>query len=136
MNKTTAKSAQLLALHSLNTIAAKYSRSSGFRKLLREFLPYAAIPRADGQHILLNRNYKPLGMPGGTYDYNAPDFLMCSMPIPAEQLDQLDGKPTIDGAGMVRFFYSDSSPPWRSPAALRAYRETLTRALGLLGVEP
>lgn len=133
MNNSSARCAQLLTLNAVNTIASKFRRIDAFRSMIREFLPYAAIPRDDGQHILLNRNYKPLGLPsnGRHYDYNSPDFLMCSMVIDAAELERLHGVATRDGKGMVRYFYDDTAPPWRTPAALKAYRETLFRALRL-----
>lgn len=123
-----ASSAQLFVKNTFDTIA----RINGpkLRGLIREYMPYAVIRRDDGKHILLNRNYKPLGMPsrGNHYDYDSDDFLMVSTGIHDIDLEALFTTPVSPG---VKFFYDDSSPPWSDPAAFKAYRETVFRALRL-----
>lgn len=123
-----ASSAQLFVKHAFDTLA----RINGpkLRGIIREYMPYAVIRRDDGQHLLLNRNYKPLGMPsrGNHYDYNGAEFRMVSMLIADVDLAALATTPVSPG---VRFFYDDSSPPWSDPAAFKAYRETVFRALRL-----
>ena len=121
-------SAQLFVKHAIDNLTRIHGPRH--RGLIREYLPYAAIRREDGQHILLNRNYKPLGMPsrGNHYDYESAEYRMVSMLISDVDLALLLTTPASPG---VRFFYDDSKPPWADPAALKAFRETVFRALRL-----
>lgn len=89
---------------------------------MRSWLPYGAVSTTGDAHLLVNRNYKPLGSPSTDFaQYEA---------FPHLHL-MLDGtvRPTFAAPGSSQpFLYNDGCLPWRSRENARAYLARL-RAL-------
>jgi hypothetical protein len=87
----------------------------------RVVLPYQIQTMADlpERAVVLNRWYKPLGMPNGS-DYTIPYEEHPEAHIHVELYNL--AKPLLNAAG---YFFKDNSAPWISTENLRAYREKI-----------
>lgn len=94
------------------------------------FLPYCIEPLGDGRYIVLNRDYKPLGLTGAWVDYDTHPSVAKLKGLTAQQAGRIDyrGKPDEDGR---IYLYNDSCIPTASPAHWNAYVARLNVLAGL-----
>lgn len=97
---------------------AKRVYSPNSIRIAKQFLPYAIYPRGNGakpSHIVLNREYKPLGYPCWTNwhcDYSDPLYDVFSIDI-----ETPDNKPLM--------LYCGPNYPWLSKQAAEAYKNKI-----------
>lgn len=88
----------------------------------RVFFPYCLQRQPDGRYAVLNRNYKPVGLPvpsADHVDYAETGCLVSVSGLTAARAKKLswDGKPDLD----LIYLYDDGCVPTDSPANWAAY---------------
>jgi hypothetical protein len=95
---------------------AKYMHSHKTIKLAKQYLPYAIYPRGEGvtpSHIVLNREYKPIGFPTSeNYHFNYADPMFDVFSI---NIESSDNKPI--------FLYGGIHIPWLSKLEAESYKQ-------------
>jgi hypothetical protein len=90
-------------------------------ELARVLLPYCIYPADGAGRILLNREYKPIGVPKAApfIHYDDPKYAMWLI--------------TTDEGPHDRFyhFFNDGNPPWSGAADFRDYVSRVSSVLGL-----
>jgi hypothetical protein len=127
------------ARHLVASLVATILPTRGQRlrsRLARQLLPYCAV-ETDGGHLLLNREYKPIGWPTGLrsrVDYSSFEFdSMRVTPAigPRDALAAGVHNVRNDDGSFWYFYGCDAGDaPWRSPAAGMAYTRRLQSFLG------
>ena len=101
--------------------------ANGSRRLAmmgKQLLPYAAFPRGNGEYILVNREYKPLGWPPtrrAFIDYQK--TLFNALSIPANEI-------TGGERGEAIMLYSPLNAPWSSVDAALDYQARIAEIFG------
>lgn len=104
------------------TLFAKRVHSPNSIRIAKQFLPYAIFPRGNGakpSHIILNREYKPIGYPCWTnwhFNYADPLFDVFSIDI-----NTPDDKPLM--------LYCGPNYPWLSKALADDYKKKVNAAI-------
>jgi len=84
-------------------------------KIMRVTMPYTTVTLKNGDELLLNRDYSPLGMPPNSqFDYEC----FSLMAIPAEAVNKKAGCSIVNNE---MYLFNDSCPPWRGKQELIAY---------------
>lgn len=100
---------------------------SDFRQV---FLPYCLIRTAEGEYVVVNRRYKPVGLTLDTFvnydDY--PVKVRFKRALSKAQIASLDCKGR-DGGDRI-YLYNDGCRPTASAADWKAYSERLQRLAG------
>ena len=75
----------------------RFRKSQGLESILRWNLPYGILrSRVEGQHVIVNREYKPMGFAGREH------HTIYGLPI------------KVDGSYDNFYFYNDGTRPWSS----------------------
>jgi len=82
---------------------------------MRQWLPYGAHALADGNRILVNRKYKPVGQAGDDFA-NYEEFTQLHLTLTSAQVQQVSARVGSDG-----FLFNDGCPPWRSRVYAEGY---------------
>lgn len=95
------------------------------------FFPYCIKKVKDDNYVVLNRMYKPLGMPGGEFvDYE--DY-MEPLALTEEIVKEISFNNVGNSADTI-YLYDDWSAPKRSKEHFEAYKNTL-KTLATIGIE-
>jgi len=102
-----------------------------YKKFWRVFLPYCLQRLKDGSWVVLNRNYKPLGVFGREWlDYETERSCFVARGLTKSVAEKISYKPLPDEIPDQIWLYDDSSHPDRGAAAREAY----LRRLGVLAL--
>ncbi len=91
------------------------------------FFPYCLLRQPDGRYAVLNRRYKPVGyFTGGWVEYGSHPVLV-RLKITSQMAASVSWI-NSDNTDEI-FLYNDSCVPTRSPAAMAAYLERISRMM-------
>lgn len=102
--------------------------------LRAKFLPYCIHRRADGRFLLLNRNYKPLGVTStewADYDTNRDAVELTGFTDRKAEKIGLE----VDGDGWY-YLYDDTNSPMRTPETWERYCKILREIMQLVVHHP
>lgn len=104
-----------------------------FRRL---FLPYVLLLQSDGRYVVLNRNYKPVGLTVSDYiDYGAfPVAIKFKRKLSSRQIQALSHDGSPDPSRI--YLYDDGCVPTYSDANWTAYSARLKRLAGYATLIP
>lgn len=95
----------------------------------RRFLPYCLKRLDDGRYVILNRDYKPLGLPGTDWVTYEEHPSAVRLRITEETAASLSYKGNPDKAAI--YLYNDGCIPTRSNQAMEAYLDRLAHLMKL-----
>jgi len=115
------------AIYQLNrTGSLKQTKSDYCRHYMRVIMPY--FVRSDG--IVLNREYKPLGVgnDGNDVDYEDYPESFITLESAIKTAELLPKRGNISEV----FFYNDENPPWASARSFKEYLKLINQWLNFL----
>jgi len=92
-------------------------------ELRRVYLPYALLRQDDGRYVLVNRLYKPVGLPTREWVDYAPYAVKLRMTGAAAKALSWNASSAVD----VIYLYNDGCIPTDSTGDWHAYQERLKR---------
>jgi len=98
--------------------------------LLRSSIPYCFHPLPDGRFILLNRDYKPLGIAGKGHDMLV-DYEAFNTHIVEADSSIIAAAKTMMYYPHGIYFFGDSCPPWAGKRHAVALLDKMNRLLSI-----